>query len=155
MTKIERTSYEILETGTYRVKVLSADLVDSQFGGKQVEFVFQVLDERYKDITLKGWTSDKFGAKSKLFQWAQALFGRPIPDSYKELDTDHLVDREALAIIVERAKDDGSVFNRIDGLKPVTSPQLPLPATAANGESTPAANGDTFPPKKEADDIPW
>ena len=119
-TVIPQTRYEVLEPGTYRAKVGAVAVEDGTYG-QQVALRFDLLDEGVTDRFIQAWAKAKLsGGKrpSKLYSWTSALLfaGKPLPDDY-DLDTDALLNREALAL-VEVVEKEGVLYNRIVQLFP-------------------------------------
>jgi hypothetical protein len=120
-TLIPQTKYDVLEPGTYRVR-LGAVAVEDGIYGTQVVMRFDVLDEEYAGRCIKAWAAAKLSGgrrPSKLYSWTSALLfaGKPLPDDY-DLDTDALRNREALAL-VEVVERDGVSYNRVVQLFPL------------------------------------
>lgn len=144
MAIIPQTKFETVPVGEYLVEVVDA-LVDEGIYGEQVQFVVQVVGGEHGGKMLKAWTSCSFNPKSKLYGWASALFGAPIPDEY-DLDTAHLIGRRARAVVLVKEKPDGQTFNKIDALRSLKA-QAGLPAVESGG-----VNG--YPPKAP-DNLPF
>lgn len=147
MAIIPQTKFETIPVGEYEVEVVDALVEDGKFG-EQVQFTVQVVGGDHDGKMLKAWTSCSFNPKSKLYGWASALFGAAIPDDY-DLNTDQLIGRRARAVVLVKEKTDGQLFNKIDALWPLNSPQSALPGVN-NGQP----KAPDFPPKPK-DDIPW
>lgn len=177
-TVIPQTRYEVLEPGAYRAKVGAVAVEDGTYG-KQVALRFDLLDEGVDGPTLsdrfiQAWAKAKLsGGKrpSKLYSWTSALLfaGKALPEAY-DLDTDALLDREALAL-VEVIEKDGMTYNRIVQLLPlravrkqpdapaperpeseppkpdIPAPETPAPPEAAAGAAWPGGwvNGEDLP----------
>lgn len=119
---INKTSYELLDVGTYGAQVESVEVADGQFG-PQVKIRF-ALDG--STAVLTGWASQKLCDKSKLGKWTRALTGS-IPD---QLDIDSLAGlRCQLAVVIE-TKDDGAQYNKIYDVLPPKAKAKPKPAQA-------------------------
>ena len=136
-TVIPQTRYEVLEPGAYRAKVGAVAVEDGTYG-KQVALRFDLLDEGFTHRFIQAWAKAKLsGGKrpSKLYSWTSALLfgGKALPEEY-DLDTDALLDREALAL-VEVTEKDGMSYNRIVQLLPLRAarrqPEPPAPEAAA------------------------
>lgn len=145
---IPQTKYETIPTGEYVVEVVDALVDDGKFG-PQVAFNLQVVEGEHSGVNMRAWTSATFSPKSRLYSWAAALFGAAIPAGY-DLDTQDLIGRRARAVVLVKEKTDGQMFNKVDNLRPLNSPQGKLPGVE-NGQANGAAD---FPPKPK-DDIPW
>ena len=130
--KIEKTVYEVLETGTYTATVKSVAMVEGQFG-PQLEWQF-ALDG---DNTMKAWCSKNYSAKSKLTRWAAALLGQA-PET---LDTDDLIGKPCRLSILLKVRDDKSEYNKIEDILAPRAGQkakpLPEPEADALGEKIP------------------
>lgn len=156
-TTIKQEFSVVLPTGTYPAQIVAADLDEGHYGA-QVKLTFNVIDGEHKNATLMAWTSAKFSQRSKLFRWVKAAFGgTEIPPTY-DLDLDHLLDRRVMVQVVEKTKEDGTEFNKVDEVRPYRpnaapqgAPQLmpqamPLPAATPPATAQPAGgNGATFP----------
>ena len=160
-TVIPQTKYEVLEPGVYRAKVGAVTVEDGTYG-QQVALRFDLLDVGVDgpSIThrfIQAWAKAKLsGGKrpSKLYSWTSALLfaGKALPEEY-DLDTDALLDREALAR-VEVTEKDGMSTNRIVQLLPLRAakkqPEPPAPeapASTAAGAAWPGGwvNGEDLP----------
>jgi len=123
---IEQTKSLVVRPGEYPAEITEVEATTGQYG-PQLKFVFTITGGgEYSGETLLGWTSAKFNRASRLYQWARAAFGKPIPADYN-LNTDHLIGKTVLITVVRRTKDDGSEFGRIDSLSAYTPPAPPEP----------------------------
>jgi hypothetical protein len=116
---IERTVYEVLETGTYTARVTEVRPEEGKFG-PQLKLRF-ALDS---GATLTAWASEKLTDKTKLGRWVTAILGA-MPDN---LDTDALVGRDCRVKIGVKTRDDNSEYNRVEDVLPLHDRVTP-PAT--------------------------
>lgn len=150
MAIIVQTKFETIPVGEYVVEVADAMLTDGKFGD-QVEFLLRVAEGPHENKMLKSWTSASFSPKSRLYSYAQALFGNPIPPNY-DLDTGDLVGRRAIAVVLVREKPDGAAYNKIDGLRALGAGTPPAPAREPINDN--GGDGSIFPPN-ERDRLPF
>ena len=157
-TTIKQSVYEVLEAGTYRAKLGACALEDGDFG-PQVAVRFDLVEEGYEDKNIRAWASAKLsGGKrpSKLYGWTSALLfgGKPLPEGF-DLDTDQLLDREAL-LIVEVVQKDGMERNRVAQLLPIRAAKrngTPVMATAPAPQVQVSSGADpNEPPDWMSDD---
>ncbi len=113
---VKQRTFEAIPTGTYPAVIGSATLEDGKYG-QQVKIRFDLVGD-LAGRSVFGWAGASFGGKSKLTQWARAaLFnGSEVPPDY-DLDLDHFLDRRVMVVLLERSGDDGTMFNRVEGLK--------------------------------------
>jgi hypothetical protein len=141
MATIPQTKYEVFEPGTYRAKLGAVALEDGDFG-TQAALRFDLVEPGFEGKSLRAWASAKLtGGKrpSKLYSWTSALLfnGRALPEGF-DLDTDMLLDKEAL-LVVEVVEKDGLEKNRVAQLLPLRAAARPAaPATRAAGSASPA-----------------
>ena len=122
-----------LDPGTYKVRLMDlkeATLENPQFGnGDVIRFVLEtvdVVDGEGNPIELDGIANDKLSPMSKLTRWLSAFGVTSKPG--EEVDMEDAVDREAMAVIVNKPGKDGTgAFPRIEDL-------VPLPKTG-NGRT--------------------
>lgn len=109
--------------GTYTVTCtnIEEDQVESKFGTPDVlRFYFQVegvFDERGEEVSIDAIAARKLSPKSKAWSWLEAL-GVPISVGAK-IDTDSAIGLSCLAVIVDKASEDGALFSRVDKLIPL------------------------------------
>jgi hypothetical protein len=139
MATIQQRQYEPLPVGTYAAKIGAVGVEPGKFGGDQVKIRFDITQPGFEDRDVLGFASAVFTPASKLFGWTRAAFGgKEIPPTYN-LNTDDLLDREVVLTLVQRAADDGRVFNRIDAVSPkVNGRPAPMAARAAAPAAAPA-----------------
>lgn len=113
--KIEQEHYEVLDTGDYLASVDKVEAEEGQYG-PQLKFTFKLEEQ---DRTLTGWANQKFSNRSKLYKWTKALLykGAAIPRDYN-LNTLDLVGKVGLLTVTKEARDDGSEYNKIEGILP-------------------------------------
>lgn len=105
--KIEKREYQVLDTGTYAATVASIVTTTGQFG-EQLQWDFKLEDGSMQ----RAWCSMSLTPKSKLFLWTKALLGE-VPD---ELETDKLLGMPCRLAIIAKTKEDGTEFNKVDGI---------------------------------------
>jgi len=118
---IEQTKYELLPVGEYTATIVDIQPEDGMYG-PQLKFTFLIDEGDFEGNTLSMWTSVKFNPKSKLYGLTKAAFNSPIPSNYN-LDTKDLLDRQVRLVVVIKAKDDGTEFNKIDTVRPYHAEQ--------------------------------
>jgi len=115
------TRHNLLESGSYRVKVGEWTIMESIFG-RHVVIRFDVLEKglAHRCVTMCADAELTGGERpSQLYSWISALVfgGEALPEGYS-LKTVSLLLREALAQI-ERIDDGGLSYNRIVQLSPL------------------------------------
>ena len=119
--KIPQTTYEPIPTGEYLAKISQITNEDGLYG-PQLKFTFDLLNQD-EERTLLGWTSAKFSTKSKLFGWTKAALGGGELPQTKDFDSDELLGKKVILVVVEKQGDNGP-FNKIDDVKPYRQPQV-------------------------------
>ncbi len=125
-----------LPDGTYEVECTEAqdDEIDSQFSDGPSDIVrlfVQIVDHVNVDggpIILDPIANFKLTPKSKLWGWFQA-FGLD-PQIGKEIDTEDMVGKRALALVQNKITDAGSKWPKVVNF-------MPLPRTAQKGSQRP------------------
>ena len=135
--KITQTVYEGLEPGAYPAELVNVEEREGGWGSYLL-FTFKIVGNGHEGVNVSGAASAKFSPKSKLYQWAKALFGQVIPRDYS-LDTDNLLGRRCILELDVEETTDGT-FNRIVGVRP------------AGGETLPTALPTSEPPTDDDDD---
>lgn len=124
---IEQQKLVVLPPGWHKAVVQDVQPTTGQFGD-QVQITFLVDGDDGLPVKVKAWASARFSPMSKLYAWAENIFGVPIPESY-DLNTDDLLGR-ACDIKLERRPGAKGEF-------------LKVVAVAKAGTMTTAANGDS------------
>jgi hypothetical protein len=137
MATIQQRQFEPLPVGQYRARIGAVVVEPGKFGGDQVKVRFDITQPGFENREVLGFASATFTPASKLYGWARAAFGKDIPKSY-DLNTDHLLDKEVELVLVQRASEDGRVFNRIDSVLPKGGARVAAPAAAAVAAPPPA-----------------
>ena len=134
--KIEQTVYEVVPPGRYIARLAEASGEEGQWG-PFVKLTFELDEPDYEGVNVTACASAKFSSRSKLYRWAKALFGKPIPKSYA-LDTADLVGRRC-ELGLEVVEEDGTEFNRVESIYPAraAAPAMPTPDDAAWPERPP------------------
>lgn len=113
---IPQTKTQLHPVGEYRAVIADISAAEGEFG-PQLEFTFGLFGVPRDVAVIRGWASQKFSPRSKLYAWTKAaLGGGPIAEDY-DFDSDDLIDKEVLLTLVVRDREDGSQFNRIDSIK--------------------------------------
>lgn len=133
MPVVQKTEFEVYDTGTYLATVASIRQVDGQFG-PQFQWDFDVEP----DGQIRGWTGITMSSKSKFGQWVRGILGE-IPD---EVDTDKLVGLPCRLSVVIKTREDGTEFNRVDNVLAPRKGQeatkrRPAPQTVLDEEEMP------------------
>lgn len=138
-----------IPTGEYVAKFVAFTEDEGQYG-PQLKATIQIAEGPHKGDTMTAWASKAFSPKSKLYAWAQAVFGKDIPANY-DLDTDHLLNRPFVAVIVVKpAKDGTGEFSRLDNCKP-----LRKNGAAPAAKPTPAPAPVPVAEEAEPADVPF
>jgi len=117
MARSEIMVYVPIATGEYTIRVAEAELTTSKFKyedgtpKQQIKLTVDVLDTDNRQMPF--WCNWPPYKKSQIVKYAKA-FGLDCEDS---LDTDDLIGREAVAVIIAYTKDDGEEANRIEEIK--------------------------------------
>lgn len=114
--RIRQTKTQLHPVGEYRAVIADISAAEGEFG-PQCEFTFGLIDVDPDIAVIRGWATQKFSPRSKLYAWTKAARGGGlIPEDYT-FDSDDLIDKEVLLTLVIRDREDGSQFNRIDLVK--------------------------------------
>lgn len=134
---IEQKQYTLLATGEYSAVISSLEETTGEYG-PQLKIKFLLTDPAYAGNELTAWASATFTPKSKLYGWTRAAFGvDTVPKTYN-FNSDDLVNRPVRLVVVRKTKEDGSEFNRVDGVLPA-APVTPAPAPVPAVQAAPAA----------------
>ena len=123
---IERVEYDALPTGSYKVVLTGIEEKVGQFG-EQFRLSLEVLEGEYEGRRLTAWCSPVLSPKSKLTRWTSALMGDELPEG--PLDLDWLINRTAVADVLEVEGKDGATFSKVMEIRPVRRPARPAPVT--------------------------
>ena len=129
MTTIQQRQFEPLPVGQYRAKIGAVVVEPGKFSGDQVKVRFDVTQPGFENRDVLGFATATFTPASKLYAWSRAAFGKDIPKDYN-LNTDHLLGKEVELVLVQRASEDGRVFNKIDAVLPKGGARVAAPAPA-------------------------
>jgi DNA-directed RNA polymerase subunit RPC12/RpoP len=129
--KIRWTTAEPLPTGEYPVRVESVNEQEGKYG-VQLVWKLRVLAPEHEGKELTAWTNTTTSTNSKLARWAQSLGFEPEPG--EELDTNDLIGRKAIAVVVVKRAEDGSIFNRVEDLLPLRKPARAKVAVPADSD---------------------
>ncbi|MBN1890347.1 MAG: hypothetical protein JW850_20300 [Thermoflexales bacterium] len=126
---IEQKQYVLLPTGEYNAVITDLEETSGEYG-PQVKVKFTLTDPDQAGNELTAWASATFTPKSKLYGWTRAAFGADIPKTYN-FNSDDLINRPVRLVVIRKTKDDGSEFNRVDGVLPAPVTAAPVPAAPA------------------------
>jgi len=105
--------YRTLDPDTYQARLISVGEQATSFG-KALKFtwIVQVAEDDEEQVSGLATWREEFTAKTKLWQWAEALLGRPI-DKGEQLTEDKLVGKRCRLLlgIVEK---DGKKYNTVE-----------------------------------------
>ncbi len=144
---IEQVEYTVIPTGDYTARITEIE-DDEGLYGPQVKFGFTISGGEFDGESLLGWCSAKFSVKSNLYKWTRAAFGADIPTDYS-FNSNDLLNRKVALTVVIKESEDGTEFNRIEGVRGKNSTG-PAPAPQPAGyppqpESPPAETEDEIP----------
>ena len=130
--KLELRHFDVIPAGEYPAKITNVEKDDGQFG-EQLRFTFSLQPNKDGERReLIGWTSFVFSNRSKLFKWVRSVLfdGGQIPRDYV-LETDDLIGRPAVLVVIKKLSDDGEEFNKIVDVLPYRQqpPAEPEPPT--------------------------
>jgi len=114
--KLVWQSAEPLPTGEYLVRVASITEKEGKYS-PQLQWVFRVLEPEYEGRELIAYTNATNSTTAKVAQWARALGCEVVPG--EEFDTDELVGRKAIAVVVVKPSQQGNRYNHVENLLPV------------------------------------
>ncbi len=123
---------EPLPTGEYLVRVASITEKEGKYS-LQLQWVFRVLEPEYEGRELIAYTNATSSTTAKLAQWARALGCEVVPG--EELDTDELVGRKAIAVVVVKPSQQGNRYNHVENLLPVRQKKPVAVSAKAKAES--------------------
>ena len=131
---IPQTSFEPIPSGKYTAKITKISESKKFEENPQLQFSFELLANEAGDSrTICGWANQKFSPKSKLFSWTNAAIG-PIERSYV-FNSDDLLNKKVLISVVSEKRVDGSGYNKIVDVSPITQQTtLSLPTSEFAGE---------------------
>ena len=149
--RIEQTKFDQVPTGAYPAVIADLEMVTGQYG-EQIQWQLKIEQPGtdWDGIPLSAWTSAKFSPKSKLYAWTRAAFdGKDIPTDYT-WNSEHLMGKRVMVVVVEKIKPDGTEFSKVEDLRPMK------PLVAAPAQQTAAAVQQPWaPPPVEPDDFPF
>lgn len=119
--QVKQTRYVALPAGEYRARIGEVNQETGKYG-PQLRVRFYLLDGEIAGQEVIGWAAATFSPRSKLYKWVQAAFGgRAIPEGY-DLNTDHVLNKIVVLVLAVKTGEDGLEYNRIDDVKPISSP---------------------------------
>ncbi len=126
----------VVPTGEYLAEVLEITSETGNFG-PQFKWKFEILKpEEYAGKALIGWTSQSPSVKGKFVRWASASLGKLIGPNTR-VDLDDLIGRKVIVVVSVKEDEDGSEFNRIEGLKARKTEPAPEPEQAEEDDEDP------------------
>ena len=121
--KINFEKYVPVPEGIYPGTIVAIDLDDTSEYGSQLKFKFML--DPFEGYTsgkeLSTWASAKFTPKSKLYRWAESIMGK-LPEGYN-FDSDDFLNKKVFVIVDHRAGNDGQVYDKVSGIKPIRTPK--------------------------------
>tara|TARA_B100001964_G_scaffold203344_1_gene232279 strand:+ start:109 stop:519 length:411 start_codon:yes stop_codon:yes gene_type:complete len=126
-----------------RIKEVSEE-PEGQFG-PQFKYLFEITNGEQEGVSLMGWTSQKFSAKSKMKQWVTAATQESF-SAGDEFYPDSLVGKDVRIGVLKKVKDDGGEFNKIDSVLP---PSISQKKAAQSTEATAGDNTVEEPLQEE------
>jgi hypothetical protein len=83
-----------LEPGDYPAIITDIEETTGEFGPQfQFQFVILDADGEQTDDEIRGWASQKWGEKTKLYKWSQAILGKRCPKPGEPMDTAKLLNK--------------------------------------------------------------
>ena len=145
MKPIVYSEQAVIPMGEYpaRIKEVSEE-PEGQFG-PQYKYLFEITNGEQEGVSLMGWTSQKFSAKSKMKQWVTAATQESF-SAGDEFYPDSLVGKDVRIGVLKKVKDDGGEFNKIDSVLP---PSISQKKAAQSTEATAGDNTVEEPLQEE------
>jgi len=84
-----------LDAGDYPAIITEIEETTGEYG-PQFQFQFVILDKdgEQTDDEIRGWCSQKWGEKTKLYKWSKAILGKRCPAPGQPMDTDRLINKK-------------------------------------------------------------
>ena len=145
MQPVVYSEQAVIPMGEYpaRIKEVSEE-PEGQFG-PQFKYLFEITNGEQEGVSLMGWTSQKFSAKSKMKQWVTAATQESF-SAGDEFYPDSLVGKDVRIGVLKKVKDDGGEFNKIDSVLP---PSISQKKAAQSTEATAGDNTVEEPLQEE------
>jgi len=145
MQPVVYSEQAVIPMGEYpaRIKEVSEE-PEGQFG-PQFKYLFEITNGEQEGVSLMGWTSQKFSAKSKMKQWVTAATQESF-SAGDEFYPDSLVGKDVRIGVLKKVKDDGGEFNKIDSVLP---PSISQKKAAQSTEATAGSNTVEEPLQEE------
>ncbi len=145
MKPIVYSEQAVIPMGEYpaRIKEVSEE-PEGQFG-PQFKYLFEITNGEQEGVSLMGWTSQKFSAKSKMKKWVTAATQESF-SAGDEFYPDSLVGKDVRIGVLKKVKDDGGEFNKIDSVLP---PSISQKKAAQSTEATAGDNTVEEPLQEE------
>ena len=147
MQPVVYSEQAVIPMGEYpaRIKDVSEE-PEGQFG-PQFKYLFEITNGEQEGVSLMGWTSQKFSAKSKMKKWVTAATQQSF-SAGDEFYPDSLVGKDVRIGVLKEAKDDGGEFNKINAVLP---PSIAQKKAAQSAEAT--ENSKVEEPLDEQEDL--
>ena len=147
MQPVVYSEQAVIPMGEYpaRIKDVSEE-PEGQFG-PQYKYLFEITAGDQEGVSLMGWTSQKFSAKSKMKKWVTAATQQSF-SAGDEFYPDSLVGKDVRIGVLKKVKDDGGEFNKIDSVLP---PSIAQKKAAQSAEAT--ENSKVEEPLDEQEDL--
>jgi len=140
MAKLTMVENETIPTGEYPTQITDLIEEEGKFG-QQVKFTLEIIgDGDYTGKNLLAWAALSPSMKGKLAKWAAACGIQLEPGI--EFDTDELIGKRVMAVVLVKTKDDGSEFNKVEELK--APKRRPVPAPAGRPAATHSEEGEAL-----------
>jgi len=126
MPVIAPSKATFLDPGFYRAVISDIEETTSEWKGKkiaQLQFQFVILDADgdRTDQEIRGWCSQSWNVKSKLYEWARILLAKKCPSVEDDFDSDKLKGKKCDLEVIKYLKQDGNEGTKIDKLYPYAS----------------------------------
>ena len=132
MTIVEYKEQPVIPMGQYHALIAEVkEEPEGQFG-PQYKYLFEITAGDQEGVSLMGWTSQKFSAKSKMKKWVTAATQQSF-SAGDEFYPDSLVGKDVRIGVLKEAKDDGGEFNKINAVLP---PSIAQKKAAQSAEAT-------------------
>jgi len=145
MKPIVYSEQAVIPMGEYPARIKEVlEEPEGQFG-PQFKYLFEITNGEQEGVSLMGWTSQKFSAKSKMKQWVTAATQESF-SAGDEFYPDSLVGKDVRIGVLKKVKDDGGEFNKIDSVLP---PSISQKKAAQSTEATAGDNTVEEPLQEE------
>jgi hypothetical protein len=119
MAILQWTDSKTLEAGDYPAVITKIEETNGDFGPQfQIQFVILDADGEETDDEIRGYTSQKWGEKTKLYEWSRAILGKRCPGTGQPMDTDKLKGRKCDLRVEAKLNKLGQPKTSIAGIYP-------------------------------------